>query len=104
MYHALGGCTLPREMRAGICNRFLCTGLRVLRDRYEQGGGPLRAFVMTAGTDAPRAAFVDRGEVRLVRRRLPVLDDPTLVTRPPAAGSSSRAPRLDFAAHPPHVP
>ena len=70
VYHAPGGCTLPRDMRAGICNRFLCDGLRTYRDRHA-GDEPLRAFFVGVGPglDAPRAAFVDVRELRVVRRR-----------------------------------
>ena len=36
VYQAETGCALPREMRSGICNRYLCDGLLALKEQIEQ--------------------------------------------------------------------
>jgi hypothetical protein len=68
VYHGARGCTLPRDMRADICNTFFCEGLRDLQYRAP-ADGPVRAFYATAMGDEMRAAFVDVREVRVVRKR-----------------------------------
>lgn len=66
------GCTLPREMRAAICNKFLCDGLRelvgrlVARDDDQQEP---RVFYQAGVDDEAHFAFVDLRDVRVVRRR-----------------------------------
>jgi hypothetical protein len=55
VYHATGGCALPRELRSGLCNRYLCGGLTQLT-RMDR-----RASVLLAATD---------GEVVRRERRL----------------------------------
>ena len=37
VYHGAHGCTLPRTLRADLCNRYLCDGLKELRDGQRQG-------------------------------------------------------------------
>lgn len=66
VYHAAGGCTLPRDMRAGICNRFYCGALRDYQDAHG-GDEPVRAFFVAGNADHHRAAFVDVRDVRVVR-------------------------------------
>lgn len=39
------GCTLPREMRSGTCNRFFCGDVRVLQHQLSDGD-PVRAFIV----------------------------------------------------------
>jgi hypothetical protein len=90
VYHGARGCTLPRTLRADICNRFLCDGLKELRDACEggapgaflawsRGGRTEGAFVDVAPSvradamPAPAAAmsFVDARELRVHRRPPP---------------------------------
>jgi hypothetical protein len=44
VYQRADGCTLPRNLRADICNRYLCPGLLSLRDRCG-GDAPVQAYV-----------------------------------------------------------
>jgi hypothetical protein len=69
VYHGKRGCTLPREMRADICNSFYCEGLRNLQ-RQAPNDAPIRVFYASISGDDMHAAFVDRNEVRVVRRGL----------------------------------
>jgi hypothetical protein len=69
VFHGARGCTLSREMRSDICNRFFCEGLRDFKDALVPGE-PVRAFVASATAGQVHAgAFVDRDAVRVVRRR-----------------------------------
>ncbi|HEU4631582.1 MAG TPA: hypothetical protein VFS08_17640 [Gemmatimonadaceae bacterium] len=69
VFHGAHGCTLPREMRSNVCNRFFCEGLRDFTDALVPGE-PVRAFFATAVAGQVQAgAFVDRDAVRVVRRR-----------------------------------
>jgi hypothetical protein len=71
VFHGARGCTLPREMRSDVCNRFFCEGLRDFRDALAPGA-PVRAFLASASAGEVHAgAFVDRDAVRVVRRRAP---------------------------------
>lgn len=45
LYHGEQGCTLDRDWRSDICNRFACEGLQQLR---QQGNAPARVFAMRA--------------------------------------------------------
>lgn len=58
VYHREDGCSLPREMRANICNEFYCGGLREFRANVP-ATGPVRGFfVATADNAIQRAALV----------------------------------------------
>ena len=39
------GCTLPRDLRADICNRFYCSDINVVRNHYF-AGDPVRAYFL----------------------------------------------------------
>lgn len=39
VFHAAEGCTLPRELRSDLCNRFYCTPLRRLFQNHEDPHG-----------------------------------------------------------------
>lgn len=67
VYHGAGGCTLPRSMRAALCNRFLCDALREVRDAHAVGG-EARAFYASERGGQLHGAFVDAREVRVARR------------------------------------
>lgn len=45
VFQGMRGCTLPRDMRAGICNRFFCGDVRVLKHQFGDGE-PVRAFIV----------------------------------------------------------
>jgi hypothetical protein len=66
VYHQPGGCSLPRAMRADICDYFYCPGLT----DYENGlAGQDRArgfFVSMDGDEIRAAAFCDRESSRIV--------------------------------------
>ena len=58
VYHGRHGCTLPRAMRADICERFECSGLVALR-RAVTEAPVARAFVVAHDTTGiVRTAFL----------------------------------------------
>jgi hypothetical protein len=58
VYHGRHGCTLPRDMRAALCNRFFCGELRTFQASVA-AGAPARAFFASDPGDGVRGAFVD---------------------------------------------
>lgn len=74
VYHRPGGCNLPRDMRADVCNRFYCGGLSELR-RALPADEPPRAFIVAAAApEVVTGVFATAdGPLRRVRRPLPVL-------------------------------
>jgi hypothetical protein len=61
------GCSLPRDLRADICNRFYCDGLLMIRHRFSEGE-PVRAYFVhrwKGGFTGDR--FVDAGECQRER-------------------------------------
>jgi predicted nucleic acid-binding Zn ribbon protein len=59
IYQQAGGCALPRDMRADICNQFFCDGLNEIRFLYGDGR-PVRAFfVHYDGTMLHGGQFVE---------------------------------------------
>lgn len=69
IYHAPGGCALPRDMRSDTCNAFFCESLRSFR---AGGETPVRAFFASVRNGAVHAGgFVSADSLRLVRRRGP---------------------------------
>ncbi|MHC4406480.1 MAG: hypothetical protein ACYTG0_43195 [Planctomycetota bacterium] len=57
--HGPKGCTLPRSMRAAICNTFLCTGLELLIGACT-GPGPHRVFLVARNRERVfRNAFLE---------------------------------------------
>jgi hypothetical protein len=64
VYHQLDGCSLPREMRSDICNRYFCDGLHAFR-RSLSDEDPVRGFfVAVAGHEITAGAFIDAGGTR----------------------------------------
>lgn len=58
VYHGRRGCTLPREMRADVCNEYFCPPLIALRAQTADDG-PARAFLVTVEADgSSRGKFV----------------------------------------------
>lgn len=49
VYHTEAGCTLPREMRAEICNKHLCIGLRKLKQEFTNNN-PDSLFIVAEDT------------------------------------------------------
>ena len=59
------GCTLTRELRSEMCNRYECNGLRTLREHFDEGE-PVRAyFVNRKGASLRGGEFVE-----IVRRQI----------------------------------
>jgi len=54
LYHGEQGCTLDRDWRSDICNRFACEGLQQLQ---QQGNAPARVFAMRAQGRLTRLAL-----------------------------------------------
>jgi hypothetical protein len=67
VYQGRHGCTLPREMRADICNSFFCEGLREFRDNLDSTK-PLKAF-MIHNDSTSGSAFFDITDLKVRRRR-----------------------------------
>lgn len=65
VYHRADGCSLPREMRAAICNEFYCGGLREFRAGVSATGSVRGFFVATADDKIIRAALVDEAQILL---------------------------------------
>jgi hypothetical protein len=57
VFHAEKGCTLPRHLRADICNQHYCGGLIELKSRLDSGAATRAMF---------GAAYVGREELRAV--------------------------------------
>ncbi|MCA8960211.1 MAG: hypothetical protein KDC38_06840 [Planctomycetes bacterium] len=58
VYHGETGCTLPRTLRADICNRFHCRGLQVLSGDVEREGATDAVILSIDGREVVRhAAF-----------------------------------------------
>ncbi len=59
VYQGAQGCTLSRELRSEICNRYECNGLRMLRGQFDEGQ-PVRAyFVHREGGELRGGEFVE---------------------------------------------
>lgn len=63
VFHTDRGCNLPRELRASLCNRFECRGLK--RAREQSHGSPTPLFIVARdGNAIVRGEFVDESGVR----------------------------------------
>lgn len=58
VYHGVRGCTLPRDMRADICNRHLCGALAQITRAIAAGTNPPFIAVATSATAPRRAAII----------------------------------------------
>ncbi|MDQ5910882.1 MAG: hypothetical protein QG599_2979 [Pseudomonadota bacterium] len=66
VYQQADGCSLPREMRATICNDFYCGGLREFWAKVP-ATGPVRGFfVATTNDEICRAALVDEEQMLMM--------------------------------------
>lgn len=48
VYHTTSGCALPRDLRANLCNTFLCGGLSQMLDAQPKEGAPLPVLAVCA--------------------------------------------------------
>ena len=70
VFHGISGCTLPRPMRAEICNSFLCDGAQAMRTELEKGGARRGFAVASANGELLRATLFDAdGTRRRLRKR-----------------------------------
>ena len=65
VYHQADGCSLPRAMRADICNLFLCGGLLEFEQKLP-ATAPLRAFIVAADSTIQRAALIHEEQMLMV--------------------------------------
>lgn len=69
VYHTLKGCTLPRSLRAHICNTYRCSGLKQA-ERWAGNNGISRVYVVARKDNIiKRSAFVQPGNIRHYPRR-----------------------------------
>lgn len=66
IYHQANGCSLPREMRAAICNHFYCSGLREFQAHVPKTGAVRGFFVAADAAVIQRAALVDEEQMLLL--------------------------------------
>lgn len=64
IYQAEGGCSLPRAMRADICNSYACGGLRQASEYADATGRSRSYVVIRADNRIVAGAFVDASRVR----------------------------------------
>jgi hypothetical protein len=57
VYHGDRGCTLPRSMRASICNTYHCEGLKALAAKLDQHPGEPILLVATTEHRVVRSAL-----------------------------------------------
>jgi hypothetical protein len=68
VFHGAAGCTVPRPMRAAICNDFHCDALRALEQRHErEPGGSGTLVVARSGSDLKRWRHVDHDGSTMLR-------------------------------------
>lgn len=72
VYHRADGCSLPREMRADICNNFYCGGLHEFRANVP-ATGPVRGFFVATTDDAIQRAALAHEDQRLM---VPIIPAP----------------------------
>lgn len=66
VYHAAQGCRLPREMRAAICNQYLCKGLNQFLFQLPDPVEGSSFVVATEEDQVVRSAIVDDDGVRVL--------------------------------------
>lgn len=91
VFHAASGCTLPRDMRAELCNVFLCDDARALENELGQRD-PSRTFLVAAGNgELVRGLRVnEKGQSHRVGKPKPTKRAPDV-----RSSSPSRRPRRD---------
>jgi hypothetical protein len=79
VYHTSEGCTLPRALRAHICNAYRCSGLKQA-ERWACDDGTTRVYVVVREDNIiRRSAFVQPGNIR----HYPPTDAKSVSGRPP---------------------
>lgn len=63
-YHGLEGCTLPRTLRAAICNRYRCRGLKLAEEWARTGRTAYAYVVVREDNRIRRGAFVGPTDIR----------------------------------------
>ncbi len=64
VFHAAGGCTLPREIRSDTCNNFLCGPLRNLQDQIK-GKRKKTVFAVSISVEEIESyALIESGSIR----------------------------------------
>ncbi|MBA4178511.1 MAG: hypothetical protein C0505_18420 [Leptothrix sp. (in: Bacteria)] len=71
-FQAAGGCVLPRELRADVCNRYVCEPLQALGDALADDKHRAAVVLTADGRRLERAALLQRGQ----RQPLPGLAGP----------------------------
>ncbi len=61
VYHAVRGCSLPRELRNEICNNFHCEGLMDAFDSFDQEASIYSIAIATDGTRPHRIGVMELG-------------------------------------------
>jgi hypothetical protein len=92
LHHGPAGCTLPREMRSEICNRYACDGLVSAELQVNEGAPHGLVAAMEGGAGVARAAWVQPGATRRLLRRFPASpashdDTQPAPVAPPRAGT-----------------
>jgi hypothetical protein len=64
VYHTLDGCTLPRSLRASICNNYRCRGLKQAEYWARNDGTTCVYVVVRHDNRIKRAAFVRMHDIR----------------------------------------
>ena len=75
VYHTKTGCSLPRDMRARICNAYECRGLTDTREHFAKTRTNRMFVVVRHDNQIMRSAFVDESGTRPY---------PTEITAPPS--------------------
>jgi len=64
VYQGPRGCTLPRALRADLCNAYLCAGLKSYRRHLARHGPTPGCAVVREDNRIARSAFFDAGRLR----------------------------------------
>lgn len=64
VYHTFDGCTLPRSLRADICNAYRCSGLRKAEHWTYNNGSTHVYVVVRKDNTIKRGAFVQPDDIR----------------------------------------
>ena len=67
VFQHVHGCTLPRDMRADLCNRYYCGALSEFRHAVDAGASPRAFFVPSNNETFDRGIFASPGLVQIVR-------------------------------------
>ena len=71
VYHGRQGCTLPRDMRASLCNQFQCAGLKELHDTLATTGPRPVLIVTHDGEKIRRSTLTHPKGGKMRTRKIP---------------------------------